>query len=733
MAFQRKELPVKYYLDHFTEFLGFIRQPCQHLLGEQELAFISCFEKLEQDAQCLLVRTANRKSPYIPRHTLYYNEIADTDRHFETLFKAQLLRPVAAKDVPAIYFELTKPQLVNCLKINQVAFKASESKSALVEIAAEHLSYEQAAETDAVNNLVVRNYDDVLDYLLFLFFGDVSSRLNKFSMRDLGVMQTRSGEQAFRARFEDIKEAKSTFFYRKTLRQIGKLTSGECHELFDRLDEFPAAIGDNAISARNKLLLQLGQKLNTRSPEKAVHAWSLSNHPDAQAKWIRAQYKAGEKDRVLDKLNQIIEDPESEHILLFAEDFLARKYDKKRTSKLTDMLRENSHKLPVDEIYRDDVESGVISHLQCRDQQAWHTENSVWRMLFGLCFWQELHETDQQALATEFDWTPRSLKANDFYQQFGDAIEARLRGIQSTQGLIKHLTSNATRHYGKNNSIFWWSNDVFDALCVMLTHASLDAIKDMLRAICSDYKTFRDGYPDLMVIDHGKLRFEEVKAPGDQLRRNQLMTINRLRKAGFDARITQVEWIIDPAQPYVVVDIETTGGAGNYDRITEIGAVKMIAGEQVDSWQSLLNPQRHIPSTITRLTGIDDDMVVDAPLFSEVADSLRCFMQGCVFVAHNVNFDYGFIKKEYERIDQKFKMPKLCTVREMRKAVPGLASYSLANLAEHFDIQMTRHHRAMSDAVAAAELLQIINHHRLKSAEMEGVSAAPQKTDAAEN
>jgi DNA polymerase-3 subunit epsilon len=234
-----------------------------------------------------------------------------------------------------------------------------------------------------------------------------------------------------------------------------------------------------------------------------------------------------------------------------------------------------------------------------------------------------------------------------------------------------------------------------------------------MRAMTKDYHKLSDGYPDIMVIENQQLRFEEVKAPGDQLRKNQLLTIRHLRDLGFDVRISKVDWFIDPQQAYVVVDIETTGGKSDQHRITEIGMVKMINGERVDYWQSLINPQRHIPRFITQLTGIDDEMVVNAPLFCEVSDNLLRFLEGSVFVAHNVGFDYGFFKREFERIGHNFRMPKLCTVREMRKAKPGLKSYSLANLTDHFDIAMTQHHRALSDAEAAAELLMIINEHRM--------------------
>ena len=277
--------------------------------------------------------------------------------------------------------------------------------------------------------------------------------------------------------------------------------------------------------------------------------------------------------------------------------------------------------------------------------------------------------------------------------------------------MLEHVTRQAAAHFGKVNSLVMWSQSLLDTPRILLTQGDYEAVKRLLVMMCRDFKTLRDGFPDIMVWDT-TLRFEEIKAPGDQLRRNQLMTIQRLQQAGFDVTITQVNWYRDPMQPYAVVDIETTGGNAAYHRITEVGIAKVINGEVVDEWQSLINPQRHIPSAITRLTGISDEMVATAPIFAEVAEAIAQFTEDCVFVAHNVNFDYGFIKREFARLEQHYRRPKLCTVREMRKAWPGLASYSLAALTSHFDIAMERHHRALSDAKAAASLLLLSQQKR---------------------
>lgn len=714
-------LPAKYYLDHFNEFLDFVIGPSQHLLDSQDQQFIRLYQALNEDAQCVFVRTINRKSPIIKLTSLIYDEIESPLQQVSLLLEQGLLRSIVTHDCNLLWETLTKTQLCQLLKLAQVQFKSSLSKAAIIEIAKLELSYEQVQASKIYHEYVVRNCDPCIDYLLFLFFGDLNSRMNKFSMRDLGVMRTHKNNGAASARFESLSDAKSAFIYKTKLKELEGLSENQLLQSANDLAHLPKPSGNVAESAKDKYFFRLGKALLADSPSAAMSVWQHSNHPQAQEKWIREQYKMGNIDMVKSKLLNIIEQPESDQLLIFAEDFLARKYNKKRTSMLTDMLREESQTLFIDEIYIGSVEYGVTRYYKEHGIQAFRTENNLWRDLFGLTFWHELYELDTDALATEFDIRPKTLRNNDFYQRFESEIEARLSQIETAKTFCTQLSKAATQHYGKRNSIFRWHNRLLEQLSRFIEFAPITAIQQHLRAMAKDYYNLNDGYPDIMVIEAGKLRFEEIKAPGDQLRKNQLLTIRHLRNLGFDVRITSVNWFIDPQQPYVVVDIETTGGKSDHHRITEIGMVKMVNGERIDSWQSLINPQRHIPRFITQLTGIDDSMVRDAPLFSEVAQQLLSFLQDSVFVAHNVAFDYGFIKREFERIDHNFRMPKLCTVREMRKAKPGLRSYSLANLTEHFDIKMTQHHRALSDAEAAAQLLVIINQHRDKNQDEETV------------
>ncbi|MFY0594570.1 exonuclease domain-containing protein [Roseivirga sp.] len=159
---------------------------------------------------------------------------------------------------------------------------------------------------------------------------------------------------------------------------------------------------------------------------------------------------------------------------------------------------------------------------------------------------------------------------------------------------------------------------------------------------------------------------------------------------------------------YAIVDIETTGSAAAYGKITEIAILIHDGKRVIDEYQTLINPECGIPMGITSLTGISNEMVMNAPKFYEVAKEIHQMLEGNIFVAHNVNFDYSFIKKEFVELGGTLSLPKLCTVRLSRKIFPGLKSYSLGRLADHFQIENAARHRAMGDARATAELMDLL-------------------------
>ena len=172
---------------------------------------------------------------------------------------------------------------------------------------------------------------------------------------------------------------------------------------------------------------------------------------------------------------------------------------------------------------------------------------------------------------------------------------------------------------------------------------------------------------------------------------------------------------------YAVVDIETTGSYAAANGITEIAIVIHDGVKVLNFYESLVNPHTPIPFFIQRLTGIDDNMVANAPSFSEIAGQVHELLQDKIFVAHNVNFDYSFVKHHLERHGYELESRKLCTVRLARKVLPGLTGYSLGKLTQQLGINHGARHRAGGDALATAELLAMIVAKDTDSAVINGM------------
>lgn len=157
---------------------------------------------------------------------------------------------------------------------------------------------------------------------------------------------------------------------------------------------------------------------------------------------------------------------------------------------------------------------------------------------------------------------------------------------------------------------------------------------------------------------------------------------------------------------YSVIDVETTGGSASTTKITEIAIYVFDGTRIVDSFVSLINPEKHIPSFISNLTGITNDMVLNAPKFFEIAKSVVKLTENTIFVAHNVGFDYNVIRGEFRAIGYDYRLPHLCTVKTARKILIGEPSYSLGKLCKSLNIELKGHHRASNDALATVELLK---------------------------
>ncbi len=159
---------------------------------------------------------------------------------------------------------------------------------------------------------------------------------------------------------------------------------------------------------------------------------------------------------------------------------------------------------------------------------------------------------------------------------------------------------------------------------------------------------------------------------------------------------------------FAVVDIETSGGKPKDSKIIEIAIIIHNGKEIIETYETLVNPEKKIDWFVTKLTGIRDKHVAKSPKFYEIAKKVYQMLENRIFVAHNVSFDYPIVRHEFKALGFDLRLPHLCTIQSSRVLIPGVESYGLKNLTKHLDIDLESHHRAMDDTLATAKILEHI-------------------------
>ena len=165
--------------------------------------------------------------------------------------------------------------------------------------------------------------------------------------------------------------------------------------------------------------------------------------------------------------------------------------------------------------------------------------------------------------------------------------------------------------------------------------------------------------------------------------------------------------MFSPLQNCVILDLETTGNTPLYDRITEIALIRFEDGIETARWETLVNPGVSIPPFISRLTGITNEMVRNAPAFEEIAHELYAYIEGAVLAAHNVRFDHGFLKSEFKRLGVTLRQKVMCTVKLSRKLYPEHRSHGLDAIMHRHGLATRARHRAMGDVELVVSYLDL--------------------------
>ena len=580
----RKPIVLKsfYYLDHFFEMVSFLRKHYPAVDQGPEGAFLGKFEGLERDAQALTIRLANRRGRVFRRESLAYDEIKDYERSLLDLEQARLIRSPVARDHTEVIQVLTKPQLLHSLRISGARLKGVRSmgKKELVEMACQYSRFDLLKEAGYFEQFLIQRHADEMAFLNFLFFGRLSDRMQSFTLRDLGILRTKPSKSGFKPRYPDVETAREAFLHARLTGEIRGAEEEGLRAIAATIPGWPERRKDRTIA----LLGSRFEKLNLRDEALAVFQQSQS-HP-ARERVCRILYAKGERAGVREMLKEIIADPSSDEELLFAEDFYRLKYAGRSVGMLTGLLRE-APVIRVDEAFKDGSERAAIRYYCARGLETHSAENHFWMTLFGIFFWDEL----QDVTPSEFDARPTRWLDGSFGESQGEAIERKLGllGTPAAADLIREVFAN---HFEEPSGLFQWGAVDEAVLVRFLEEAKPEAVAKALRRMIEDPRLNSRGYPDLLQFTDSGVRFIEIKAEGDQIRRHQLVQIQALQSCGFEVSVVRIEWCVDPMQEYVVVDLETTGGRAEYHRVTEIGAVKIRDGKVVGTFETLLDPGR---------------------------------------------------------------------------------------------------------------------------------------------
>jgi hypothetical protein len=542
------DLPEGYYLDNFTFLLDFVNRQYCHLLSEQEKQFYSTFQTLTLDSRKLFVRLTNRKGPYFRLDKLNYPEVESLGDEIESLVAASLIVPIVP-DLESAIRICSKAELLDLDACSE--FPQSTKKQDL----AEYLLSGQVNPVQALTIPVVElTRTEELTVFKLLFFGNFHQDMTTFVMHEL-VAPFEQYEIDGNAALFRCREVIDELIVLRSLSDASyKLmeTEGSEEDLLKLIDKLPARNIEPVLSRRyDRMVNQIGRHLERAGRiEEAVGVYCRAQATPARERQARILDRLGKPQAAMKLCSSIIEAPQNEEELEFAQTFGQRLGSKHG------FASDVSFNLPVTKIKQttiqvsrshNSVEMCALAYFEDLGDECYYVENSLIRSLFGLCFWDIIYAPVSGAFFNPFQRGPVDLYTSDFVRSRRVLISDRFNELEKNGPLGLATAIYREKQGVANPFVNWMSVDEQLLETALVKIPSQDLIR-MFERLLIDLKNNSSGFPDLIVFDQDSYRMIEIKGPGDKLQKNQARWFRYFLEHSIPAALVNVEYL-DPVSP----------------------------------------------------------------------------------------------------------------------------------------------------------------------------------------
>lgn len=534
-------LPPKYYLDYFLDLLRFLDNHYGDILGEPEQNFIEQFDELSEDAKCLFLRFSNRKGPSFRVNKLDYEEIKDIPAATYELLEEEFITEELSEEY-ATFNLFLKKELIDAYP-ELKPFKADPKPELIEHLLIQEKSIYEITQHEPV---VMVEKQEEFEFLKLLYFGEYKVPMSEFVVRDVGHVKLENlDESAFKpwcqsrdeaAAFFEISQIKSTI--RKALRLF------PASAVHDEIESVPWAHFQqfgHSKKALSKIALELGQQLEReKEPELALRYYRLSTKPPSKERQVRILDALGYEEEAQTLANDMFENYANATERIFAKDYLNRPNIRINRSMTARLQGSPSVDLQPQPGLR--VEQLVIQHFQESGYKAVHSENFIWRNLFGLMYWEELFDQSQDSFHHPLQRASADLYQPEFFKKRQAAFEAKAKLLNTRKKILSKLQQTHDEKYGIASPMVYWHEHMLGYLQPLVEKLQPKQIKGITWEMARNMKENSTGFPDLFIWNDTEYFFYEIKSPNDHLSAQQLFWLDLMQQLTINADILRVNY-----------------------------------------------------------------------------------------------------------------------------------------------------------------------------------------------